>query len=64
MPVIRAQNLARQLAHGDRLKIIATDPGALQDLPSWARINGHKVLSCDNIEGLIQVEIELVKEIA
>ncbi len=44
MPVIRVQNRVRQLAPGTRLAAVCTDPGAMQDIPAWCRINGHKVI--------------------
>lgn len=44
MPVIRAQNRVEELQPGDILEVFCTDPGALNDIPAWARINGHKVL--------------------
>jgi tRNA 2-thiouridine synthesizing protein A len=44
MPVIRVQQRVEELASGDELEAICTDPGALQDIPAWCRINGHQVL--------------------
>lgn len=44
MPVIKVQNQAAEMAPGDELEAICTDPGALNDIPSWSRINGHEVL--------------------
>ena len=44
IPVIRTQNRVRQLQQGDELKVLATDPGVLNDVPAWCRINGHEVL--------------------
>jgi len=44
LPVIRTQNRIKALADGDVLKVICTDPGALQDIPAWCRINGHHVV--------------------
>lgn len=29
---------------GDELEAICTDPGALNDIPAWCRINGHEVV--------------------
>lgn len=43
MPVIRAQDRIASLAPGDTLEVHATDPGALHDIPSWARMHGHEV---------------------
>ncbi|MBL1321267.1 MAG: sulfurtransferase TusA family protein [Methylophaga sp.] len=45
MPVIKTQNKVKDLAEGDILDVICTDPGALSDIPAWARINGHEVIS-------------------
>lgn len=50
MPVIRAQNRVAELAPGDTLEVHATDPGAMHDIPSWARIHGHEVMEA-RIEG-------------
>lgn len=44
MPVIKVQDQAAKLEAGDEIEAICTDPGALNDIPSWSRINGHKVL--------------------
>ncbi|MDO9422707.1 MAG: sulfurtransferase TusA family protein [Methylobacter sp.] len=44
LPVIRTQDKVNQLKAGDQLEVICTDPGVMQDIPTWCRINGHKVL--------------------
>lgn len=44
MPVIRAQDRVATLQTGDRLTVYATDPGVLNDIPAWCRINGHRVV--------------------
>ena len=44
MPVIRTQDAIKQLSAGDQLQVICTDPGVMQDIPTWCRINGHQVL--------------------
>jgi tRNA 2-thiouridine synthesizing protein A len=50
LPVIRAQNRVAELAPGDTLEVHATDPGAMHDIPSWARMHGHEVME-SRIEG-------------
>lgn len=59
MPVIRAQNKAEELAKGDVLKVICTDPGATNDIPAWCRINGHKVLDINTVNNEITIIIEV-----
>jgi TusA-related sulfurtransferase len=44
LPVIRTQDKVKQLQCGDVLEVVGTDPGIMQDIPTWCRINGHKVL--------------------
>lgn len=44
MPVIRTQDRVATLASGDVLEVFCTDPGALNDIPAWCRLNGHRVL--------------------
>ncbi len=43
MPVIKAQDLIKTLQPGDVLTLVATDPGTLQDIPSWTRVHGHSL---------------------
>lgn len=57
LPVIRVQNKVKQLRPGDRLEVVCTDPGALQDIPAWCRINGHKIL--ETISGPDEIVIRL-----
>lgn len=59
MPVIKTQDKVNELAPGDRLTVICTDPGALNDIPAWCRINGHKVIETreNDDEVIIVVEV-------
>ncbi len=59
MPVIRAQDRVAELVPGDVLEVTCTDPGALNDIPAWCRINGHKVLASrrDGSEVIIDIEV-------
>lgn len=45
LPVIRVQNKVAELSPGTVVEVICSDPGALNDIPSWCRINGHRVLN-------------------
>jgi len=61
MPVIKTQNKIAELQDGDTLEVTCTDPGALNDIPAWCRINGHTVKAMheknDEVIVLIQVKI-------
>ncbi len=45
MPVIRLQDCIKQQKPGGRIEITCTDPGVMNDIPTWCRINGHQVIS-------------------
>lgn len=59
MPVIKTQNKIAELQTGDILKVTCTDPGALNDIPAWCRINGHRIKDSyeDNDEVVIIIEV-------
>jgi tRNA 2-thiouridine synthesizing protein A len=59
MPVIRTQDKVNTLQQGDKLKVICTDPGALNDIPAWCRINGHKVLEATQTDDEVILLIEV-----
>lgn len=44
MPVIKTQQKVKALKPGDTLRIVATDPGVMHDIPSWCRLSGHQVI--------------------
>lgn len=50
MPVIRLQDCINQQSPGTRVRIFCTDPGTLNDIPAWCRINGHNLLSSEEID--------------
>ena len=59
MPVIRTQDKVNQLQPGDTLEVVSTDPGALNDIPAWCRINGHKILETRDEDDEVFVTIEV-----
>ena len=44
MPVIRLQDCLARQAGDARVRITCTDPGTMNDIPTWCRINGHQVI--------------------
>jgi TusA-related sulfurtransferase len=45
LPVIRTQDRIKTLAGGALLDVVATDPGALHDIPAFCRVHGHDLIS-------------------
>jgi len=50
MPVIRLQDCLAKQPAGARVRITCTDPGTLSDIPTWCRINHHRVLANEQQE--------------
>ena len=59
MPVIRLQDRAETLQPGDQLEVLSSDPGALNDIPAWCRINGQSVLKKGQEGREVRVVVEL-----
>lgn len=59
LPVIRTQDKVKQMNPGDQLEVVCTDPGVMQDIPAWCRINGHSVLETINKEGEYIIVLEV-----
>ncbi|VAW52804.1 hypothetical protein MNBD_GAMMA06-1116 [hydrothermal vent metagenome] len=59
MPVIKTQNKIAELQAGDILEVTCTDPGALNDIPAWCRINGHLIKDSheNNDEVVIVIQV-------
>ena len=51
LPVIRLQNCINKQASGARVRIVSTDPGSMNDIPTWCRINHHELLESEERDG-------------
>jgi tRNA 2-thiouridine synthesizing protein A len=45
MPIMRAKKALTEIASGQVLKIVATDPGAVKDFQLFAKQSGNELLS-------------------
>lgn len=59
IPVIRTQDKIKNLQPGDLLEVLCTDPGTLQDIPAWCRINGHQIIGTEQVGTLIKIRIQV-----
>ena len=59
MPVIRTQDKVAELKPGDTLEVTCTDPGALNDIPAWCRINSHEVISSSEHKGEVVITVKV-----
>ena len=59
MPVIRTQDKIKTLSEGDVLEVTCTDPGAINDIPAWCRINGHEFLGHEESDDEIIIRVKV-----
>ena len=59
LPVIKTQNKVAELSAGDLLEVFCTDPGALSDVPAWARIHGHEIVETQQTEDEIVITVRV-----
>jgi TusA-related sulfurtransferase len=50
LPVIRVQDQVASLAPGTIVEAVCSDRGALHDIPSWCRLNGHRVIEAKAVD--------------
>ena len=64
MPVIKVQKLIEELgsdAIGERIESICTDPGAMYDIPAWAKVHGHELIESHEDDYEFHITIEICK---
>ncbi len=46
--VLELRNRMKEMPSGQIMRLLATNPGAREDLPSWCRLTGNVMVSCDH----------------
>ncbi len=59
LPVIRTQEKINHLVSGTQLIVLASDPGALHDIPAWCRIHGHRLVDATQEGREVRIQIEV-----
>lgn len=50
-PVIKTSAAIKQIALGQVLEVLTTDPGSKADLPAWVRMTGNELLGVEEQGG-------------
>lgn len=51
LPILRTKKALAELAAGQTLKVIATDPGSVKDMQAFAKQTGNDLLSSEESGG-------------
>jgi TusA-related sulfurtransferase len=58
MPVVKVSKGIKEIAVGQVIEALTTDPGALTDFPAWARTSGNEILKSEQDGNLIRFYIK------
>ncbi len=47
LPILKAKKALKDLAAGDLLEVLATDPGSVKDFDSFCRTTGNELMETD-----------------
>jgi TusA-related sulfurtransferase len=51
LPVLRAKKALAEIASGQVLKIVATDPGSIRDFKAFCKQTGNELLAQETVNG-------------
>lgn len=58
MPILKAKKALKNLASGDILEVIASDPGSVKDFGSFCRSTGNELLESTDDNGVYRFKIK------
>ena len=58
MPVVKISKGIKEVAIGQVVEALTTDPGALTDFPAWARTSGNEIVKTDQDDKVIKFYIK------
>ncbi|QGM98732.1 sulfurtransferase TusA family protein [Methylocystis parvus] len=50
MPILRTKKALKEIAIGDTLEVLASDPGSLSDFEAFARQTGDELVSAERLD--------------
>jgi len=58
MPVVKVSKGIKEVAVGEMIEAVSTDPGSLTDIPAWARTSGNEVVKTEQDGNVIRFFIK------
>ncbi len=52
LPIIKTKQLMDTMRAGELLRLVATDPGSLNDVQAWSRMKGNELVDHDESDGV------------
>jgi tRNA 2-thiouridine synthesizing protein A len=51
LPIVKLKKATKMMESGQVIRLIATDPGAIRDVPAWAKKTGAEILESNEENG-------------
>jgi tRNA 2-thiouridine synthesizing protein A len=51
LPILKARRTLREMAPGQTLEVLTSDPGTLDDFPAFCQSDGHELLDTSQANG-------------
>jgi tRNA 2-thiouridine synthesizing protein A len=59
MPIVKTAKAVRELASGDIVEALATDPGSVADFDAWCKSTGNELLESSTTDGVFRFVIRV-----
>lgn len=61
LPMVKVSQNIGNVPVGGVIRAVATDPGAMADIPAWAASTGNNVISAEKVDGEFVFLVERAK---
>jgi tRNA 2-thiouridine synthesizing protein A len=58
MPIVKTAKAMKELASGDVVEVLATDPGSMPDFKAWCKTTRNELLEHDEDDGVFRYVIK------
>jgi tRNA 2-thiouridine synthesizing protein A len=58
LPIVKTAQAVKELASGDLVEALATDPGAVADFNAWCKSTGHELVEQTEADGVYRFVIK------
>ena len=54
LPIVKTAQALKQLAAGDLIEVLATDPGSVKDFAAWSKTTGNEIVETSQEGGVFR----------
>ena len=58
MPVVKVSKGIKEVALGEVIRAVTSDPGALSDFPAWAKTSGNEIVKTEQDGNVIRFYVK------